>query len=88
MANAINAANASNSAEPMSCKIAITVIPAERFFLGTRSSLDWKIGNDCTLRVTGRKLERIVTLAMWRNEATYLAPKYVLLAKKVLPGKQ
>jgi hypothetical protein len=40
MANAINAANSSNSAEPMICKIAITVIPAERFFSGTASSLE------------------------------------------------
>jgi hypothetical protein len=51
MANAINAANASKRAEPMSAKIAITVIPAERFFSGKASSLVQKIGNDCTLLV-------------------------------------
>jgi hypothetical protein len=39
---AISTAIASNSAEPTSAKTAITVIPADRFFSGTRSSLTSK----------------------------------------------
>ena len=48
---AISTAIIRRRAEPMSAKIAITVIPAERFFFPvTSSSFDFEIGNDCTLR--------------------------------------
>ena len=47
---AISTAIIRRRAEPMSAKIAVTVIPAERFFPVTGSSFDFEIGNDCTLR--------------------------------------